>query len=180
VSSSTSQSKVVSLLERMNASRRRLATLCTRSAGLAGAALLLLLAGNVLARAAGLNPVWVSETSRVLFVWGSAVGMIAVSLAGQHFRVDLTNTVQSEKESPPGPWELVLQVGICAVLAYIAWAAAPSIARAATQPMASIPLTYGSLRIALVVALLGMLFAHLWRVAELVLAFGSARRQRAG
>ncbi|OAN81972.1 hypothetical protein A8B78_00280 [Jannaschia sp. EhC01] len=158
--------------------RRRIATLCTLGAGLAGGALILLLVGNVVARAAGLNPPWVSETSRVLFVWGSAVGMIAVSLAGQHFRVDLTNAVQSDHESPPGPWELVLQVGICVVLTYIVWAAVPSVARAATQPMASIPLTYGSLRIALVVALSGMLFAHIWRVVELVLALsGTASRK---
>jgi len=158
--------------------RRHLAALCTLGAGLAGGALILLLMGSVVARAIGMNPVWVSETSRVLFVWGSAAGMIAVSLAGQHFRVDLTNTVQSDGESQPGPWELVLQVGICVVLAYIAWAAIPSIARAATQPMASIPLTYGSLRIALVVALSGMLFAHLWRVVELVLALGDAFARR--
>jgi TRAP-type C4-dicarboxylate transport system permease small subunit len=158
--------------------RCHLATLCALGAGLAGGALILLLVGNVAARAAGLNPIWVSETSRVLFVWGSAVGMIAVSLAGQHFRVDLTSATQSDHESPPGPWELVLQVGICAVLAYIAWAAVPSIARASTQSMSSIPLTYGSLRIALVFALSGMLLAHVWRVVELMIALASAYNRR--
>jgi TRAP-type C4-dicarboxylate transport system permease small subunit len=162
----------------MIVSRRRLATLCTRITGLAGGALILLLAGNVAVRTFGLNPVWVSETARVLFVWGSAVGMIAVSLSGQHFRVDFTSTAQSEHESPPGPWELILQIGICAILTYIVLAAGPSITRAATQPMASIPLTYGSLRIALVFALSGMLFAHLWRMVELMLAFISARTLR--
>lgn len=166
------------MLGHLSSLRRRLATLCTFGAGLAGGALILLLVGNVAARTAGLNPPWVSETSRVLFVWGSAVGMIAVSLAGQHFRVDLSNAAQSDHESPPGPWELVLQVAICMVLAYIAAAAVPSISRAATQQMSSIPITYGSLRTALVVALSGMLLAHLCRVVELVLALGAAARWR--
>ena len=159
--------------------RRRLAILCSIGAGLAGGALILLLVGNVVARAAGLNPPWVSETSRVLFVWGSAVGMIAVSLAGQHFRVDLSNAVQNDHESPPGPWELVLQIGICLILGYILYAAVPSIARASTQPMSSIPLTFGALRIALIVALSGMLSAHLWRVVELVLALSETAGRKA-
>jgi len=159
------------LLDGMIRSRRRLGRLCMGVAALFGAAILFLLAGNVAVRAAGINLIWVSETARVLFVWGVAVGMIAVSLAGQHFRVDLFGRDPIGEEEPGGAWEIVLQAGAAAVLAYIAWYAAPTIARAASQPMSSIPLTYGALRTALVVALTGMCLAHLWRVAELTMTF---------
>ncbi|MCL4189059.1 MAG: TRAP transporter small permease [Rhodobacteraceae bacterium] len=149
--------------------RRRLAGLCMGVAGALGAAILLLLTVNVAARAAGMNLVWVSETSRVLFVWGVAVGMIAVSLTGQHFRVDLFGHDPVGEAEPAGRWEIILQLGAAAVMAYIALSAAPTIARAATQQMSAIPLTYGNLRAALVVALTGMGLAHLWRAAELAL-----------
>ena len=162
-------------LDRMTGGRRWLATLFMGVAGLMGGALLALLVGNVGARAIGGNPVWVSETARVLFVWGTALGMISVSLSGQHFRVDLMNKGPAEDEAGAGSWELVLQLSICAVLAYIAWFAFPTIQRAASQPMASIPLTYGALRSALVMALVGMLAAHLWRALEVII-FLSTRR----
>ena len=168
------------LLSQMMERRRSLATLFMGVAGLLGGALLVLLVGNVAARAFDLNPVWVSETSRVLFVWGTAAGMISVSLSGQHFRVDLASKGAIEAEAGPGYWELVIQIAICVVLGYIAWFAYPTIERAAAQPMASIPLTYGFLRTALVVALAGMLLAHLWRSFEIVLALatpGAASRR---
>lgn len=150
-----------------------LATLLMQVAGVAGGALLTLLVANVVARVAGLNLTWVSETSRVLFVWGTAVGMISVSLSGQHFRVDFTNKGSMDEEAGPGLWELIIQTTICAVLAYISWFAFPTIERAAAQPMASIPLTYGTLRTALVLALAGMLIAHFWRTLEISLALVS-------
>lgn len=162
--------------------RRSLATLFLGVAGLFGGALLVLLVGNVAARAFGLNPVWVSETCRVMFVWGTAAGMVSVSLFGQHFRVDLASKGSSEVEPGPGYWELVIQIAVCVVLGYIAWFAYPTIERAAAQPMASIPLTYGFLRAALVLALSGMLLAHLWRSLEIILALATsgAKTRREG
>lgn len=170
------------LVNRMIKRRRFLATLFMGVAGILGGALLALLVGNVATRAVGLNPVWVSETSRVLFVWGTAAGMISVSLSGSHFRVVLGNKVVMEAEAGAGYWELAIQIAVCAVLSYIAWFAYPTIERAATQPMASIPLTYGFLRTALVVALCGMLVAHFWRVFEIVLSLATvgASPQREG
>lgn len=163
------------LLHRMTGLRRRLAGLVLGLAALLGTAVLLVLAGNVVARMAGLNLVWVGETSRVLFVWGVAVGMIAVSLTGQHFRVDLFGRDPVGEHEPSGPWEIVLQIGAVAVLAYVAVHAAPTIARAALQPMSSIPLTFGVMRTALVVGLTGMCLAHLWRIAELLVELAARR-----
>ena len=155
------------MLARVIRTRRRASLLFMGLAGLFGATILLLLTGNVAVRIFGLNIVWVSELSRVLFVWGVAFGMTAVSLSGRHFRVDLLSATDTSERELEGWWEIVLQLGACAVLVYIAYYAWPTIARAAEQPMASIPLSYGTFRGALVFALIGMLIAHLWRAAEL-------------
>jgi TRAP-type C4-dicarboxylate transport system permease small subunit len=102
-------------------------------------------------------------------MWGMAFGMIAVSLSGLHFKVDLFNLASVENIEPTDWWEIPVQVLACAVLAYILYSAIPSIARAGTQAFASVPLTYGTMRLALSVACGGMLLAHLWRVLELIL-----------
>jgi TRAP-type C4-dicarboxylate transport system permease small subunit len=96
-------------------------------------------------------------------------GMIAVSLFGLHFRVDLANLSAEQNAEPTDLWEIAVQMLACAVLAYVLYFAIPSIARAATQVFASVPLSYGTMRLALVVGIGGMLVAHLWRVLEIVL-----------
>lgn len=153
---------------RLTQMRRSLAGAFMAFAGVFGAAILLLLSFNVLARTSGFNIIWVSEASRVLFVWGTAIGMVSVSLAGEHFRVDLIGNSLVPADKDNRVWELVLQLSASAVLAYIAWYAAPTIARAATQALSSIPLTYGSFRAALVFALWAMCVAHLWRSLEIM------------
>lgn len=158
------------MASRLITMRHGLAGVFMALAGLFGTAILLLLCFNVAARSSGFNIVWVSETSRVLFVWGAAVGMVSVSLAGTHFRVDLSGALRENADDDNSVWELILQLAAGAVLAFIAWYAAPTIARAATQQMSSIPLSYGSLRAALVFALSAMCIAHVWRACEIALA----------
>jgi TRAP-type C4-dicarboxylate transport system permease small subunit len=149
--------------------RHRTGMLVTAIAGIAGVGLLFLLGLNVVSRQLGINLVWIAESARIVFVWGMAIGMIAVSLRGAHFSVDIFN-LSAVEEGEPSDWrELPIQLLACGVLAYILYYAIPSIARASTQVFAAVPLTYGTMRLALSVALGGMLVAHLWRFAEVVL-----------
>lgn len=149
--------------------RRHAGTVMARAAGAAGLVLLSLLGLNVGSRLFDLNLVWIAETARIVFMWGIGFGMIAVSLFGLHFRVDLANLSVEQNTEPADLWEIVVQALACAVLTYVLYFAIPTIARAATQVFVSVPLTYGTMRLALVVGVGGMLVAHLWRVVEIVL-----------
>jgi TRAP-type C4-dicarboxylate transport system permease small subunit len=149
--------------------RRHAGTAMARAAGAAGLVLLSLLGLNVGSRLFDLNLAWIAETARIVFMWGMGFGMIAVSLFGLHFRVDLANLSAEQNAEPTDLWEIAVQMLACAVLAYVLYFAIPSIARAATQVFASVPLSYGTMRLALVVGIGGMLVAHLWRVLEIVL-----------
>lgn len=155
--------------------RRRAAALAAGISGLFGLLLLMGLGLNVVARLIDVNLPWMAETMRVVFLWGVAAGMIAVSLSGLHFRVDIFNLSGTDEAEPGGPWELILQIMACATLAYILHFAIPSIARASTQMLASIPLNYGAMRLALTVGVGGMLVAHLWRTVEIVAELAAGR-----
>ncbi len=155
------------MLATSNGLRRRAAALAAAISGLFGLGLLGLLGFNVAARIVDINLPWMAETTRIVFIWGIAVGMIAVSLSGLHFRVDIFNLKAADDSEPTGVWELVLQAIACATLAYILYFAIPSIARAGNQMFASVPLTYGTMRLALTVGVGGMLAAHVWRLAEI-------------
>lgn len=161
------------MLETSHRLRRSAAALAASASGVFGFGLLALLGLNVAARAFDVNLPWISETARIVFMWGIAVGMIAVSLSGLHFRVDIFSLSAADDAEPVGLWEFVLQLIACTTLAYILYYAVPSIARAGTQMFASVPLTYGTMRLALSVGLGGMLAAHLWRTAELAVALVS-------
>lgn len=157
------------MVDKLQCARRGATTAAGWLAGVAGLILLTLLGLNVVTRLFEINLVWIAETSRVVFLWGVAFGMIAVSLGGLHFRVNLFNLAATQNAEPTDLWEIVTQLLACAVLAYILYFAVPSIARAATQAFASIPLTYGTMRLAFTVGVAGMLVAHVWRVLELLL-----------
>lgn len=157
--------------------RQRAATVMTLLAGAGGLALLLLLGLNVASRLVDVNLVWIAELSRIVFLWASAFGMIAVSMRGLHFSIDLFNLGAAHDREPEDLWEYGVQLLACAVLAYILYYAIPSIARAATQDFASVPFSYGTMRLGLTVAVAGMLAAHAWRLLELV-ALRCAPRRR--
>jgi TRAP-type C4-dicarboxylate transport system permease small subunit len=158
--------------------RRRATALCATLSGLMGLVLLSLLGLNVGVRLADINLPWMAETTRIVFMWGIVIGVIAVSLSSQHFRVDVFNLKAVDEAEPGGMWELVLQLIACAALAYVLYYAIPSIARASSQVFASVPLTYGTMRLALTVGLGGMLIAHLWRAAEIVAELADGRPLR--
>ncbi|MEQ8967288.1 MAG: TRAP transporter small permease subunit [Azospirillaceae bacterium] len=157
------------MLERLRTARRAIAALVAAIAGLLGLGLLLLLGFNVLARMIDVNIIWVSETARLLFVWGVALGAIAVSLSDLHFRVDLRLAGRDDPLAP-GWWDAVLQVMAIAALGFVLIHAAPTIAKAGMQMFASLPLDYGVMRLAIVVGLAGMLGAHVWRLVEILVS----------
>lgn len=157
------------MVDFLQRARFQAAILMTWVSGFAGAVLLALLSLNVVTRVFNINLIWIAETSRIVFVWGMALGTIAVALRGLHFRVDIFNLAAVDGSEPVDLGEIAIQILACAVLSYILYFAIPSIARASTQVFAAVPLTYGTMRLALSVGLGGMLVAHLWRLSELLL-----------
>ena len=58
-------------------------------AGIASLIVTLLLISLVIGRMLGLNIVFIPEATRIVFIWGVAMGTISVSCLREHFQVEL-------------------------------------------------------------------------------------------
>lgn len=117
------------------------------AAGLAALLITALLLSLVLGRALGLNIVWISETTRILLVWGVALGAVSASCTREHFRLEMFG---SGHEDQPTFLDLIRTMVALALFAYVTIGGLPTIASAAMQAFASVPLSYSVMRTAVV------------------------------
>lgn len=143
-------------------------------AGILGFLIVALLATTVILRAFGTTILWDFETARLLFAFGLASGMIALSLSDTHFRVSVFSD-QTATIIDPDQFEALRQLAVVAVTGFIFWVGWPTITVASGNKFATIPFTLGSLRLATVLGMAGMCVAHAWSMVEVI----ARRRLRA-
>lgn len=117
------------------------------AAGLAAFLITALLLGLVLGRALDLNIVWIPETTRILLVWGVALGAVSASCSREHFRLELLGSGDPDR---PTLFDLIRTAVALALFAYVTVGGIPTIAGAAMQAFASVPLSYSVMRAAVV------------------------------
>ncbi len=116
-------------------------------AGLAAFLITALLLGLVLGRALDLNIVWIPETTRILLVWGVALGAVSASCSREHFQLEMFGAPDPDR---PSFLDLIRTLAAIALFGYVAIGGLPTIASAAMQAFASVPLSYSVMRTAVV------------------------------
>jgi TRAP-type C4-dicarboxylate transport system permease small subunit len=136
-----------SFVNRLRALRAAVGRVFGWAAGLAAFLITTLLLGLVLGRALGLNIVWIPETTRIMLVWGVALGAVSASCSREHFRLELLGSGDPDR---PTVFDLVRTSLALALFAYVTVGGIPTIASAAMQAFASVPLSYSVMRAAIV------------------------------
>lgn len=136
-------------------------------AAILGFLIVSLLSTTVILRALGTTILWDFETARLLFAFGLASGMIALSLSDAHFRVSVFSD-QTATITDPDRYEALRQLAVAAVTGFIFWVGWPTIAVASGNKFATIPFTLGALRLATVLGMAGMCVAHTWSFVEVI------------
>lgn len=142
------------------------------AAGVAALVIATLLVGLVAGRALQLNIVWIPEATRIVFIWGVALGCLAVSCGREHFKVEIFG---KEDEDAPGIFAVVRTLLAVALFAYIATGGWPTIASASMQAFASLPFSYSLMRSAVVACLAGMCAVEVLVLAEQVQLMAARR-----
>jgi TRAP-type C4-dicarboxylate transport system permease small subunit len=101
----------------------------------------------VVGRALGLNIVWIPEATRIMLVWGVALGAVSASCSREHFKLELLGSGDPDR---PTLFDLIRTSIALALFAYVAIGGWPTIAGAAMQAFASVPLSYSVMRTAVV------------------------------
>ena len=148
---------------RLRALRAGLGMGASVAAGLAALAIAALLVGLVAGRALGLNIVWIPEATRIVFIWGVALGALAVSCGREHFKVEIFGREDPDR---PGLFALARTCLAVALLAYVAVGGYPTIQAAAMQAFAALPFSYSLMRSAVILGLAGMCLAEVLVLAE--------------
>jgi TRAP-type C4-dicarboxylate transport system permease small subunit len=117
------------------------------AAGLAAFLITALLLGLVLGRALDLNIVWIPEATRIILIWGVALGAVSASCSQEHFKLELFGSVDPDR---PTLFDLIRTTVALALFAYVAIGGWPTIAGAAMQAFASVPFSYSVMRTAIV------------------------------
>lgn len=117
------------------------------AAGVAAFLITALLCGLVAGRALGLNIVWIPEVTRIVLVWGVALGAVSASCSREHFRLEILGPGRPDR---PSIMDLIRTSVAVALFAYVAIGGLPTIASAAMQAFASVPLSYSVMRTAIV------------------------------
>ena len=123
-------------------------------AGIASLIITLLLISLVIGRILGLNIVFIPETTRIVFIWGVAIGTLSVSCLREHFQVELFGR---EDVNSATYFSIFRTIVAISVLAYVLVGGYPTIAGAAMQQFASLPFSYSLMRTAVITCIAGML-----------------------
>lgn len=137
----------VSFVMRLRGARGLTGRLFGWAAGLAAFLITALLLGLVLGRALGLNIVWIPEVTRIMLVWGVMLGAVSASCSREHFKLELLGPGDPDR---PTLFDLLRTSVALALFAYVAIGGWPTIAGAAMQAFASVPLSYSVMRTAVV------------------------------
>ena len=142
-------------------------------AGAAAFTITALLVGLVLGRTMELNIVWIPEATRIVFIWGVALGALSVSCGREHFKVEIFG---KEDENAPGLFAAVRTALAVVLFSYAAIGGFPTIASASMQAFASLPFSYSLMRTAVITCLGGMAFVELLILVEQLTLLGRGRR----
>jgi TRAP-type C4-dicarboxylate transport system permease small subunit len=144
-------------------------------AGMAAFLITTLLLGLVAGRAFQLNIVWIPETTRIVLIWGVALGAVSASCGREHFKLELFG---AGDENRPTAFD-ILRTGVAlALFVYVAIGGYPTIASTAMQSFASIPLSYSVMRMAVVGGVAMMAVVELLILLEQVTLFGRVHAAR--
>ena len=132
-------------------------------AGLAAFLITTLLLGLVIGRALGLNIVWIPEATRIVLIWGVALGAISASCSREHFRLEMFG---AGDENRPTLFDIVRTAVAVLLFGYVALGGYPTIASTAMQVFASIPLSYSVMRFAVVAGIGAMAVVECLILAE--------------
>ena len=135
-------------------------------AGLASLIITLLLISLVIGRMLGLNIVFIPEATRIVFIWGVAVGTISVSCFREHFQVELFGR---EDINSATYFSIFRSIVAISILVYVLVGGYPTIAGAAMQQFASLPFSYSLMRTAVITCVGGMLVAEIIFLIEQVI-----------
>jgi TRAP-type C4-dicarboxylate transport system permease small subunit len=116
-------------------------------AGLAAFLITTLLLGLVIGRAFQLNIVWIPEATRIVLIWGVALGAISASCSREHFKLEMFGVAD---ENRPTTFDLLRTIAAIGLFAFVAIGGYPTIASTAMQAFASLPLSYSVMRMAVV------------------------------
>ncbi len=142
------------------------------AAGVAALAIATLLVGLVAGRAMQLNIVWIPEATRIVFIWGVALGCLAVSCGREHFKVEIFG---KEDVDAPGVFAVLRTVLAVLLFGYVAVGGWPTIASASMQAFASLPFSYSLMRTAVVSCLAGMCVVEVLVLLEQVQLLAARR-----
>ena len=132
-------------------------------AGLAAFFITALLLGLVIGRAFHLNIVWVPEATRIVLIWGVALGAVSASCGREHFKLEMFGTGD---ESRPTVLDLVRTTVALILFTYVMVGGFPTIASTAMQAFASLPVSYSVMRTAVVAGIGMMAFVELCILVE--------------
>ena len=135
-------------------------------AGIASLIITLLLIGLVIGRILGLNIVFIPETTRIVFIWGVAMGTVSVSCFREHFQVELFGREDINSATYFSIFRTIVAIS---VLAYVLVGGYPTIAGAAMQQFASLPFSYSLMRTAVITCVGGMLITEIIFLIEQVI-----------
>lgn len=143
-------------VERLRRLRARFGQVFGLGAGLAAFLITTLLLGLVIGRALGLNIVWIPEATRIVLIWGVALGAVSASCSREHFKLEMFG---AGDENRPTLLDLLRTSVAILLFAYVTVGGLPTIASAAMQAFASLPLSYSVMRLAVVgcVGLMGLI-----------------------
>lgn len=127
-------------------------------AGIASLIVTLLLISLVIGRMLGLNIVFIPEATRIVFIWGVAMGTISVSCFREHFQVELFGREDINSATYFSIFRTIVAIS---VLAYVLIGGYPTIAGAAMQQFASLPFSYSLMRTAVITCVGGMLVTEI-------------------
>lgn len=127
-------------------------------AGIASLIVTLLLISLVIGRILGLNIVFIPEATRIVFIWGVAMGTISVSCLREHFQVELFGREDINFATYFSIFRTIVAIS---VLAYVLIGGYPTIAGAAMQQFASLPFSYSLMRTAVITCVGGMLVTEI-------------------
>ena len=121
-------------------------------AGIASLIITLLLISLVIGRILGLNIVFIPEATRIVFIWGVAMGTISVSCLREHFQVELFGREDINSATYFSIFRTIVAIS---VLAYVLIGGYPTIAGAA------MPFSYSLMRTAVITCVGGMLVTEI-------------------